>query len=53
MDELNKEFQGLQSELSQYINEDIVTNIALGVSNSPLTIEEKVEVLKNILKASK
>ncbi len=47
---MNEEFQTLQGQLEIYLNEDTVTNIALGISNSNLSDEGKVEVLKNIIK---
>ena len=43
-------FQQLQQELSKFINEDEVCNIAIGIANSNLTSEQKCEVLENILK---
>lgn len=47
---MNREFQILQQKLETYLDEVTVTNIALGISNSTLSDESKVEVLKNIIK---
>ena len=47
---INKEFQMLQSDLMKYLNEDEVTTIAIGISNSDIEPQQKVDVLKSILK---
>ena len=43
-------FQELQAELSQFINEDIVTDIAIGIMKTNISYKQKCEVLENILK---
>jgi hypothetical protein len=43
-------YQRLQAQLEMYLNDDVVTTIALGISNSKLTTEQKCEALEGILK---
>ena len=56
MSDTNKhymKFQKLQSDLAKYIDEDVVTIIAIGIANTDLTEDEKCNVLKSIINANK